>query len=243
EPSERDGVGRDHPLQPRLGEMEVVTDRRERDVDDRYVEHGHEERDADEREGLPALRVRYSRGHGCCLHLRAPPLGSRSIVRGRTAEPPIDIPAQWRKWRRPVKAIAAPAFATAAITSSSRREPPGWTIEVAPASSAICGPSGNGKNASEASADPAGSWPNSAVFSTAIRTASTRLIWPAPIPIVCRSFTSTIAFDATCLQTRHAKTRSPHCGSLSSPVTSCQVSRSSISASGSWTSIPPSTRL
>ena len=59
-----------------------------------------------------------------------------------------------------------------------------------------------------------GSWPNSAAFSTAIRTASTRLIWPAPIPIVCRSLTRTIAFDATCLQTRQAKTRSPHCGSL-----------------------------
>ena len=33
-----------------------------------------------------------------------------------------------------------------------------------------------------------GSWPNSAAFSTAIRTASTRLFWPAPMPIVCRSF-------------------------------------------------------
>ena len=33
---------------------------------------------------------------------------------------------QWRKWRRPVKIIAAPAAFTAAITSSSRFEPPGW---------------------------------------------------------------------------------------------------------------------
>ena len=29
------------------------------------------------------------------------------------------------------------------------------------------------------------SWPSSRAFSSAIRTASTRLIWPAPIPIVC----------------------------------------------------------
>ena len=43
------------------------------------------------------------------------------------------------------------------------------------------------------------SWPNSAAFSTAIRTASTRLIWPAPIPIVCRSFARTIAFDGDVL--------------------------------------------
>jgi len=54
---------------------------------------------------------------------------------------------------------------------------------------------------------------------------------------------STIAFEATCLQTRQAKTRSPHCGSLTSPVTTCQPSRSSISALESWTSIPPMTRL
>src|SRR5690349_23527093 len=67
---------------------------------------------------------------------------------------------QWRKWRRPVKAIAAPAAATASMTSSSRREPPGWTIAAIPASSASCGPSANGKKASEASTAPAGSCPN-----------------------------------------------------------------------------------
>src|SRR5947199_341974 len=39
------------------------------------------------------------------------------------------------------------------MTSPSRREPPGWTIAVTPASSPICGPSANGKNASDASDD------------------------------------------------------------------------------------------
>src|ERR1700746_964131 len=38
--------------------------------------------------------------------------------------------AQWRKWRRPVKTIVAPACSAAAITSSSRFEPPGWMIAV-----------------------------------------------------------------------------------------------------------------
>src|SRR5829696_5021316 len=50
--------------------------------------------------------------------------------------------------------IVAPAFSTASITSRSRLEPPGWMKASTPASSASRGPSGNGKNASEASAEP-----------------------------------------------------------------------------------------
>ena len=81
------------------------------------------------------------------------------------AEDPQDVegraPAaaahQWRKWRRPVKTIAAPASSQAATTSSSRFEPPGWINAVAPASIAVSGPSGKGKNASEASDEPASS--------------------------------------------------------------------------------------
>ena len=69
------------------------------------------------------------------------------------------VSSQWRKWRRAVNTIVAPDFSTASITSWSRREPPGWTIAVMPASSAIRGPSGNGKNASDASAEPARSCP------------------------------------------------------------------------------------
>ena len=53
-----------------------------------------------------------------------------------------------------VKTIAAPADFTASITSSSRFEPPGWMIARTPASSASCGPSAKGKNASDASAAP-----------------------------------------------------------------------------------------
>ena len=39
---------------------------------------------------------------------------------------------QCRKWRRPVRIIAAPAAFTAAITSSSRFEPPGWISAAMP---------------------------------------------------------------------------------------------------------------
>ena len=55
---------------------------------------------------------------------------------------------------RPVRTIAAPAASTASSTSASRVEPPGWMIAVTPASSASCGPSANGKNASLASTAP-----------------------------------------------------------------------------------------
>src|SRR5947207_13272484 len=71
----------------------------------------------------------------------APPNGEVEIVHAR---------GQWRKWRRPVTTIAAPAASTAFATSSSRIEPPGWMSTRTPWSSASAGPSGNGKNASEA---------------------------------------------------------------------------------------------
>src|SRR4051794_34443250 len=61
---------------------------------------------------------------------------------------------QWRKWRIPVNTIAKPASSAAAITSSSRIEPPGWITAVAPASTAVSSPSAKGKKASEATAEP-----------------------------------------------------------------------------------------
>ena len=50
-----------------------------------------------------------------------------------------------------MKTIAAPTAETASITSASRFEPPGWINATTPESSASCGPSAKGKNASEAS--------------------------------------------------------------------------------------------
>src|SRR4051794_12568480 len=102
---------------------------------------------------------------------------------------------QWRKCRRLVKTIATPASCAAATTSSSRTDPPGWMMARTPASIASAGPSANGKNASDARTVP--SRLSTRAFSTASRTASTRLIWPAPMPIVARSRASTMALDFT----------------------------------------------
>ena len=54
----------------------------------------------------------------------------------------------------PVKTIASPASFAAAMTSSSRIDPPGWITAVAPASAAASSPSANGKKASDATAEP-----------------------------------------------------------------------------------------
>ena len=42
-------------------------------------------------------------------------------------------------------------------------------------------------------------------LSIAIRTESTRLIWPAPMPAVASPCAITIAFERTCLQTAHGE--------------------------------------
>ena len=54
----------------------------------------------------------------------------------------------------PVKTMAMPASSAAAITSSSRIEPPGWMTAVAPAATADRRPSAKGRKASEATAEP-----------------------------------------------------------------------------------------
>ena len=50
---------------------------------------------------------------------------------------------------------------------------------------------------------PVSSMSAAAALSTAIRTESTRLIWPAPMPAVASPFDRTMAFERTCLQTPH----------------------------------------
>ena len=50
--------------------------------------------------------------------------------------------------------MAMPCSFAAAITSSSRIEPPGWITAVIPASAAWSKPSRNGKNASDANTEP-----------------------------------------------------------------------------------------
>ena len=93
-----------------------------------------------------------SRGHPCTRgHRRGASGGLRA--------------AQWKKCRVPVRYIVTPAASAAATTSSSRTEPPGCTTARTPASSRICGPSANGKKASDAATDPAARSPARATAS------------------------------------------------------------------------------
>ena len=84
----------------------------------------------------------------------------------------------------PVNTIAMPRSSAAAITSSSRMLPPGWITAVAPSSATTSRPSRNGKNASDATTEPASERPAFAALIAAMRAESTRLIWPAPTPSV-----------------------------------------------------------
>ena len=66
-------VGVDDPDQGGLGKAEVGTDRRQGDVDDRHVEHGHQDAEADDAEGQPAGGCGERAGHrpDCGKGLRA----------------------------------------------------------------------------------------------------------------------------------------------------------------------------
>ena len=88
--------------------------------------------------------------------------GGRAVRLARVASAHLDVPrpspdvrtgdagrglggrAQWRKCRIPVTSIAAPAASTAAITSASRTDPPGWTKADTPAARQTSTASGNG---------------------------------------------------------------------------------------------------
>jgi DNA-binding MarR family transcriptional regulator len=76
--AEEDRVGRDHPLQALLGEVQVGPDRRQRHVHDRHVQDDHELRRDDDREGDPAPAVGLvdsrSLCHNLSTHSLAPPI-------------------------------------------------------------------------------------------------------------------------------------------------------------------------
>ena len=81
---------------------------------------------------------------------------SRSQKRGAPDRDPGEARgAQCRKCRRPVNTIAMPCSSAAAMTSSSRLLPPGWTTAVTPAAASTSRPSRNGKKASEPATEPA----------------------------------------------------------------------------------------
>ena len=64
EAAEGQGVAARHPLQVRGREVQGTLDRRQRNVDDRDVDHQHELRGAEEAERDPAAGVRRRGGHG-----------------------------------------------------------------------------------------------------------------------------------------------------------------------------------
>src|SRR5260221_110646 len=70
--------------------------------------------------------------------------------------------------------MASPAASAAAMTLSSFNDPPGWITAIAPASAAASSPSGNGKNASEATTEPLvgnSASPSTCAISPALRAA------------------------------------------------------------------------
>src|ERR1700689_4367980 len=104
------------------------------------------------------------------------------------------------------------------MTSASLTEPPGWMIAVTPASAAWSTPSRKGKYASEPMTAPCVSRPAWAALCTARNAASTRDIWPAPMPIVAPDLAITIALDLALATARHANDRSDH-----SSVVGCRL--------------------
>ena len=77
-----------------------------------------------------------------------------------------------------------------------------------PLSAALSIPSLNGKNASEDMTAPFTIKPSFFALRFAISALITRLICPAPMPIVCLFLTYTIAFDLTNFATVHANIKS-----------------------------------
>ena len=84
QPAEADQVGVDHPGEARLGEAEVVLDRRQRHVHDGHVEHDHQDARAEHVERDPAVSVRHLLSHRfvsmCRCHFKLrPPRGADLI--------------------------------------------------------------------------------------------------------------------------------------------------------------------
>ena len=113
-----------------------------------------------------------------------------------------------------------------------------------PVSAAASMPSRNGKNASDAITEPLTSSPSSAALIAAILVLYTRLIWPAPTPMVMLSLQKMIAFDLTYFTTVHANNMSwicPGVGAFS--VTTLRSSAVMRPMSVFCTNSPPETFL
>ena len=105
------------------------------------------------------------------------------------------------KCLRPVNNMAIPASFAARITSSSRKEPPGWIIAI-PASAAISTLSLNGKSIGGKTAGSQG-YTFVGCFLMATLKLMTRDVCPARTEVI-PPFVNTIAFDLTNLLTFQA---------------------------------------
>src|SRR5512133_3966203 len=90
--------------------------------------------------------------------------------------------------------MLSPSLLHKSMDSWSRTEPPGCTMAVIPQRAASSTESGNGKYASEAITAPLDFSP---ARSAAMRTQSTRLGWPPPMPTVASPLANTIELDFT----------------------------------------------
>ena len=133
-------------------------------------------------------------------------------------------------------------FSSAFLTeSSSRTEPPGCTIAVTPYSAASVTQSSKGKKPSEASTSPSVT-PAACACLRAISAEPIRFIWPAPTPSVRPSFTTTMAFDFTCLTICQPKFMSSICSAAGfAAVTHISAVTLFVSTSRSCTNRPPFT--
>ena len=112
-----------------------------------------------------------------------------------------------------------------------------------PALAAASTPSGNGKNASDASTLPHRELDPPSSLRSATRHDARHL--PAPTPTVRRPVARTIAFDLTCLQTRHAKSsaRAPPSVGGRLVATRAPATSSLPRVSRPWTSEPAADAL
>ena len=123
-------------------------------------------------------------------------------------------------------------------------EPPGWITQVAPASTTTSRPSRNGKKASLATTVPASDRPACWALMLAMRAESSRLICPAPTPMVMPLAQKTIALLLTYLATFQANSRSCNCPAVGCTFVTTLRSASAISwLSAVCSSRPEPTRL
>ena len=113
-------------------------------------------------------------------------------------------------------------------------------MQATPASTSSLGPSGKGKNASEAATVGALSRILVPAFSIASRHAERRSTRPQPPPSSCLPAASATALDLRCLTTVHAKTASSSTAVVGAGPATCFHSSGHASAvSRSWISMPP----